>query len=206
MYLVPPMSIRGFSRCRPGVGLQRPYYDVQGPTIHGALHCIILGDAVLNGNAHYVAEARRHFPCVGEGCHWCRDGRGKRRKGYIAAVTRYSRQKFVLELSDCAMNQLDKVLAAGTNLRGLMVTLKRHQSKSGGFSKTAKVILTIDGIDESDNLPEAFDETPHLEKMWGMRDDHEPPSPSPVPAPAPRPVSPLAGVVDVSTMFADDDF
>jgi len=183
--MLPP----GFRRCRPGIGLQRPYYDVQGPTIHGPLYCTLLADQILIGNAHYIAEARRHIPCPGDGCPWCLSGRGKRRKGYIAAITTRSRQKFVLELTDAALNQLEKWMEQGTPLRGLKLKLERRQSKKGDRSKTAMVLLTFEGDATTENLPEAFDEVPHLEKMWGMRDDHEPPAPALVGRPTPPPSS-----------------
>lgn len=49
------------------------------------------------------------------------------------------------------------------------------------------VLVTIEGQSNTETLPEAFDEIPHLEKMWGMRDDNEPPAYASVALPTPLP-------------------
>lgn len=168
-------GIPGFSRSRPGRGFDRPYYDIQGATIHGHLRCVILAEDVYRGTTHFISEARRHVPCTGdhETCHYCRSKIGKRRKGYVAALTIGSRIKFVLELTDKALNVLEAEYNTRGTLRGLRVRLERKANKQGIRTKQAAVLVTVEGTETPDTLPPAFDETPHLAKQWGLLGEPE---------------------------------
>jgi hypothetical protein len=169
-------GIPGFSRTRPGRGFDRPYYDVQGATIHGHLRCVILADDVFRGTTHFIAEARRHVPCSGDpqSCHYCKNGIGKRRKGYVAAITTSSRIKFVLELTDKALNSLEGEYNTRGTLRGLRIRVERKANRQGVRTRHAAVLVTVEGSEEPDTLPPAFQEEPHLAKMWGLLDEPQP--------------------------------
>jgi hypothetical protein len=162
------MNVPGYRRSLPSRGIERPYYDIQGPTIHGALRCVLLGEQLLDGEAHFIQELSRHYPCPGDGCIYCEQGRGKRRKAYVAAMTTASQQNFVLELTDHAINQLHELTPGRLSLRGLIVTLSRAKNKKGTASRQGKVLVVISGEVDEAKLPPAFDEVPHLQKMWGQ--------------------------------------
>lgn len=164
---------KGFVREKPSKGIDRPYYDIQGPTIHGPLRGILLSDHFVYGETHYVAEARRHLPCTRDkSCPWC-GIRGKRRKAYIGAMSPRSRQLFVMEFTDCAITSLEAQTGNAQSLRGWFVTLTRKRNKKGDGNRQGKVEVEVTGPYLTDDLPPAFDETPHLEKMWGLLDDAE---------------------------------
>lgn len=168
------MHLPGWRRGRPGVGLDKPYYDVHGAPAHGELRCYLLSDAPFYGECHYDKEARRHYPCPGKPhCDYCRAGKGKRRKGYIAAMFASSRQLFVLELTDKSLDDFEKLTAGRQSCRGLLVSVKRTPKADGSANRLGKVRLSVESTEGHRHLPPAFDELPHLLKMWGHKNEAE---------------------------------
>lgn len=163
-------SIPGWGRSAPGQSIDNPYYNVRGASIHQTIRAVILAPGVFHGNSHWVQEHGRHFPCTGDaGCEYCRRGRGKRRKGYAAAMFLASKMLLVIEFTDKALDEVNSMLNQRGSLRGLIVHLSRKMSKQGERKRNAQVIVEFQG-NYSGQLPEAFDELPHLLKMWGFAD------------------------------------
>lgn len=195
------MQIPGWSREAPGKGLDKPYFKVHGPKHYAPLVAIILGEVPFKGMTHYDMHAQRHFPCpLTTDCIYCQNNRGKRRKGYISAMYPGSKELFILELSDSAMNQLQDLIELRRTLRGLKVKLWRKPSKDGVRSATARVMVEVLADESSERLPAAFDETPHVFKMWGLDFGDEPPVTVTSPPPSPRPV-PAGEAIDPSEIW-----
>lgn len=165
----------GWGRGAPGEFNPKPYYLVRGPSIHQGIRCVLLADKPFHGLSHWIKEIGRHQPCLGEPhCEHCRARRGKRRKGYIAAQYCSSKLLFVLELTDKALHEIDAVLNQRGSLRGLVLHAYRKRNSKGEASKNAEVIIEWQGTSDA-KLPEAFDELPHVMRMWGWdADDSKP--------------------------------
>lgn len=141
-----------------------PRYEVLTPTWQKPVRVTLLGSRLYVRWKHFDRESRRPYPCPAPGqCPSCQMKLGAYPTGFMAAVDQHSFRRVILQLSDAAMEELDRYGVAGNNLRGLQVMTARRDAR-----KNSKMLLKIGELDPRDNLPEEFDPRPTLELVWGL--------------------------------------
>lgn len=156
-----PHDPASFSR-RPKPSEMPLEIEVLRTPAQGLSNVTCLSNDCLGDHTHFWRG--RTKPCQRKHCEACREGIGKRWRGYVFVEVRRTGKIYALELTPACMGEVDRWVTAHGTLRGAKFSLARRDEKPNG-----KLRLAISPADPlARDLPTAPSMRKFLARLWQL--------------------------------------
>jgi len=108
------------------------YFEIVRPKMGRDFDCIVLSESLLHTMTHYY-NARTHL-CTKQlgACQGCDGKSGERYYGFLAGYFPNTKQKFIIELTQNAVENCPELQDEEANLRGCHIRISRRGRGSNG--------------------------------------------------------------------------